>query len=114
MEALEQDVAETVDELLVNFPVAADPAILLGSTICQNQRDAMDYQWVSSIEPYLKLYFVSGNTAANGAITSAIAFIFPKSNWIAKSIPPTTRRARRGSILPIEEIRKSLCIKTVK
>ena len=48
--------------------VKADPAILLGTTICQNQRDAMDYQWVLSRTQNLKLFYISGNSPANGAI----------------------------------------------
>lgn len=48
----------------------ADPALLMGSTICQNQRDAMDYPWVTSNVDNLKLFFISGDDDEDGAITA--------------------------------------------
>ena len=68
--------------------VKADPAILLGTTICQNQRDAMDYQWVLSRTQNLKLFYISGNSPANGTISSvgAPAYNFDDAEHVYISI----------------------------
>lgn len=52
--------------------ILAQPAILMGSTICDNQENSFTYQWKNSNlisqgnKPYL--FFINGNNAANGRI----------------------------------------------
>jgi len=42
----------------VTTPLAADPAMLLSSTICDNQRDSFDYFWLLGNDPMTLLYFM--------------------------------------------------------
>ncbi len=50
--------------------VMANPGILLGGTICDNQADAFDYVWITDNVQNTRLFFVSGNSVQNGAITA--------------------------------------------
>lgn len=47
-----------------------DPAIVMGRSICDNQADSFDYRWTASNVDNTKLFFLSGNSAANGAINA--------------------------------------------
>lgn len=48
----------------------ADPAIIMGQTICDNQADAFDYDWITSNVADTRLFFLSGDTADDGAINA--------------------------------------------
>jgi len=51
-------------------PVTAAPAILLGTSICDNQADAFGYQWKADNVVNTRLFFMTGNNVGNGAITA--------------------------------------------
>lgn len=46
----------------------ADPGIIMGSSICDNQADSFDHQWITANVANTHLYFLSGTDAQNGAI----------------------------------------------
>ncbi|WP_417461342.1 hypothetical protein [Kordiimonas sp.] len=48
----------------------ADPAALLGKTICDNQADSFDYQWITANVADVDLFFLSGDTVENGTINA--------------------------------------------
>jgi|GEM_PF-5779386 len=54
--------------LIATQTAVADPAILMGSTICQNQRDSFDFAWLTANHENLQPFFISGDDA-HGVIT---------------------------------------------
>lgn len=56
--------------LMTAQTAVADPAILMGSTICQNQRDSFDFAWLTANHENLQPFFLSGDDASNGTITA--------------------------------------------
>ena len=66
---------------------AASSAILLGTTICDNQADAMDYVWKQANDPTVRLFFISGNNNANGQINPVgHAYAFELSDDVSINI----------------------------
>lgn len=55
---------------LAATPATANPAILLGDTICDNQADVFDYDWITANVANTRLFFVSGNSVNTGVITA--------------------------------------------
>ncbi len=49
-------------------PAKANPAILMGPSICDNQADVFDYVWKTQNVSNTKLFFISGNNQSNGKI----------------------------------------------
>ena len=54
---------------LAATPATANPAIMLGDTICDNQADVFDYDWITANVANTRLFFVSGNSVNTGVIT---------------------------------------------
>ncbi len=61
----------------------ANPAIIMGRTICDNQADSFDYDWITSNVANTRLFFLSDNPGAINAVGHADAFNNSASVYIS-------------------------------